>query len=180
MKLGESTNLTSLEEAVKHIDKLKEEYQVIEREMLLSFDEAKKLRDKYRELEDRMYRIKTRTNWERFKAWLKSDSSDRHWSSVDYLGGILRVRHGDKHNTTNFTFDIGIVKVWSMDSFQFEITAVANTHWGIGFVGLLPYLRWVVALPIPQNLGIKFDELTRRKPNKNKPKYNGTQSVLHN
>lgn len=32
---------------------------------------------------------------------------------------------------------------------QLEIAFTIGDHWGVGFNGLLPYQRWVIAIPCP-------------------------------
>jgi len=78
---------------------------------------------------------------------------------------ILEVKKANKHNTSGFTFRWLIFKFWTLDSFEFEFSIVATGHWGIGFIGVLPYLRWVVAVPCPEWLAIKLSKLLDRKPN---------------
>jgi hypothetical protein len=76
---------------------------------------------------------------------------------------IITTKKADKHNTSGFTFRWLVFTLWSLDSFQFEISMNIDTHWGIGFTGILPYLRWVVAIPCPERLGIWLDRnLSRR------------------
>ena len=67
---------------------------------------------------------------------------------------IITVKKADEHNTSEFTFRWLVFTIWTLDSFGFEFSLVATTHWGIGFIGILPYLRWVVAIPCPERLSI--------------------------
>lgn len=64
----------------------------------------------------------------------------------------LRIYKANEHNTSGFFFHWLFFKFWSLDSFQFEIAFNIDDHWGIGFSGLLPYLRWVIAIPCPPSL----------------------------
>lgn len=80
------------------------------------------------------------------------------------------IKDSDKYNTSGFTFQWLIFKFWSLDSFQFELALVASTHWGIGFNGMLPYLRWVISIPCPEKLGIWIDKKLGRHP-ENKKQY---------
>ena len=43
--------------------------------------------------------------------------------------------------------------VWDLDIPSFEVTVVADTHWGLGVIGILPYLRWTVTMPCPEKVG---------------------------
>ena len=78
---------------------------------------------------------------------------------------VIETRKANEHNTSSFSFRWLIFTFWTLDSFSFEFSIVATEHWGIGFVGVLPYLRWVVAVPCPEWLGIKLSKLLSRKPN---------------
>jgi hypothetical protein len=64
----------------------------------------------------------------------------------------LKIREANEHNTKSFSFHWLFFKFWSLDSFQFEIAFNIDDHWGVGFSGLLPYLRWVIAIPCPPRL----------------------------
>lgn len=80
---------------------------------------------------------------------------------------LLTIKKADKYNTEGFTFKWLFITLWTLDNVQFEVAIVLDTHWGIGFIGLLPYLRWVISIPCPPNIGIWFDKLTSRKPKRN-------------
>ncbi len=76
----------------------------------------------------------------------------------------LITRKKDKYNTKGFTFTWLGIKVWSLDTFSFEVGAVIDTHWGVGLIGILPYIRWVCCIPISEKLGFKINNLLNRKP----------------
>lgn len=76
---------------------------------------------------------------------------------------VITLRKGDNHNTKNFTFRWLIFTFWSLDAFQFELSFNIDTHWGIGFTFLLPYLRGVIAIPCPEKLGFLIDRNLSRK-----------------
>ena len=76
---------------------------------------------------------------------------------------ILELKKANEHNTSGFTFRWLFITLWTLDNVQFEFAFVADTHWGIGFVGLLPFLRWVIAIPCPEKVGIWWSNLTSRK-----------------
>ena len=79
----------------------------------------------------------------------------------------LDLKKANKHNTSGFTFHWLFFKVWTIDSPSFEISIVADTYWGIGIIGLLPYFRWVIAIPCPMELGIWIDKNFSRSRNIN-------------
>lgn len=95
-------------------------------------------------------------------------SAPKKWynSYIFPLVPQLEVREGDDYNTKKFTFRWLFFTFWSLDSFQFEISVVADTHWGLGFVGILPYLRWVVAIPCPVRIGMWVTRNLARKSKK--------------
>jgi hypothetical protein len=78
----------------------------------------------------------------------------RKWynSHIFPLIPTLRITKKTEHNTSGFTFKWLFITLWTLDSFEFEFAIVATTHWGIGFVGILPRLRWVLSIPCPQSL----------------------------
>ena len=75
----------------------------------------------------------------------------------------LRIKQANYYETKSFCFKWLFFKIWTLDNFQFELSIVFDYHWGIGFAGILPYLRWVVAIPIPIKLKERFDKFTARK-----------------
>lgn len=77
---------------------------------------------------------------------------------------LITIKKSDDNNTSGFTFRWMVFTFWSLDSFSFELSIVATTHWGIGIIGILPYLRWVIAIPCPERLGIFIDRKLGRKP----------------
>jgi hypothetical protein len=77
-------------------------------------------------------------------------------------------RKADEYNASSFTFRWLFFTVWSLDSFQFELSFNISTHWGIGFTFLLPYFRGIIAIPCPERLGIWIDKnLGRKSPFQN-------------
>lgn len=77
---------------------------------------------------------------------------------------LIEIRESNEHNTYSISFSWLIFRFWTLDSFQFEFSIVASEHWGFGFVGLIPYLRWVVAIPCPEWLGIRISKALGRRP----------------
>ena len=76
---------------------------------------------------------------------------------------IITTKKADEHNTKGFTFRWLFFTFWSLDAFQFELSFNIDTHWGIGFTFLLPYLRGVIAIPCPEKLGFFIDRKLSRK-----------------
>lgn len=87
---------------------------------------------------------------------LSSSFKPRKWynNHIFPLIPTLKIKKADEHNTSGFTFKWLFFTIWTLDSPSFEIAIVADTHWGIGFVGLFPYLRWVIAIPCPEKVGM--------------------------
>jgi len=77
----------------------------------------------------------------------------------------LEFKKANVYNTSGFTFKWLIFTIWTIDSPSFELTIVANTHWGIGIIGLLPFFRWVIAIPCPEKLGMWIDRNFSRSRN---------------
>ncbi len=76
---------------------------------------------------------------------------------------VYTYRKGDKYNTKSLSFRWLFFTFWTLDSFQFELSFVIDTHWGIGITGILPYFRWTLCIPCPEKLGIKITNLLDRK-----------------
>ncbi len=74
----------------------------------------------------------------------------------------LIVKKANEHNSWGFQFNWLFLKIWTLDSFNFEFTIVASAHWGIGFIGIFPYLRWALCVPIPRPIERWFSKLTYR------------------
>jgi hypothetical protein len=75
---------------------------------------------------------------------------------------LLEVREGDEHNTSSFTFRWLFITMWSLDSVSFEVTVTISTHWGVGLIGILPYLRWAAAVPFPDKVELWVYKYTHR------------------
>jgi hypothetical protein len=80
---------------------------------------------------------------------------------------VISTKKRDEHNTKGFSFKWLIFSFWSLDHFSFEVSVNIDTHWGVGFAFILPYLRGVVAIPCPQKLDSWIDKNLRRKPKPN-------------
>jgi hypothetical protein len=93
----------------------------------------------------------------------KTDIKEFGKDSIFPLLPYLRIKQANYYETKSFCFKWLFFKIWTLDNFQFEFSFVLDYHWGIGFAGILPYLRWVVAIPIPIKLKEHFDKLTARK-----------------
>lgn len=77
---------------------------------------------------------------------------------------IITTKKGDEHNTSSFSFFWLFFTVWTLDIVYFEIGMVASSHWGFGVIGILPYLRWAITIPLPTIMSDAIDKYTRRKP----------------
>lgn len=75
---------------------------------------------------------------------------------------IFQKRKADTHNSKWFSFDWLFLRLWSRDSFDFEIALTISSHWGIGVTMLLPYLRLVFCLPCPDKLSMWIYKKTSR------------------
>lgn len=98
------------------------------------------------------------------------DKANRGWMRVKkwYNAGIfpiVPISHKLDDNG-GFYFKWLIVTIWTLDRAQFEISFVATTHWGLGFIGIFPFFRWAITIPCPPKLGTWIDKVTTRKPNK--------------
>lgn len=80
----------------------------------------------------------------------------------------LFTRPANEYNTSKFTFEWLFIKVWSMDSPSFEIGINCDTHFGIGITGMLPYLRFVLCIPLPNKVGEWSMRNLWRKPKSHK------------
>ena len=75
---------------------------------------------------------------------------------------VLQIKKSDEYNTSGFSFRWLVFTFWSLDHFSFELSFNIDTHWGIGFSGIIPYLRWVIAIPCPEKVRIWiYKKLTR-------------------
>jgi hypothetical protein len=90
----------------------------------------------------------------------------RKWYNHDKFPLLprLEIRKANKHNTWGFTFHWLFFTAWSLDSFSLEVALICSTHWGIGVIGIFPYLRWAVTIPIPYSMGNWVDNKLDRKP----------------
>lgn len=76
----------------------------------------------------------------------------------------LKTKPADRHNTARFSFSWLFIKIWSLDSFSFEVAFNISEHWGIGFTFLLPYLRIVLCIPFPESLASYIQQKIWRRP----------------
>jgi hypothetical protein len=77
---------------------------------------------------------------------------------------IIEYRKADQYNTSNFCFRWLFFTVWTLDSFSFELSVVFTSHWGLGFIGIFPYIRWCVSIPCPSKLALWSSKHLNRKP----------------
>jgi hypothetical protein len=70
----------------------------------------------------------------------------------------------EKHNTSGWDFEWLFLKLWTRNSFDFELAFVIDpTHWGIGITALVPYLRIVFTIPPTEKIASWFIKNTWRK-----------------
>jgi hypothetical protein len=81
---------------------------------------------------------------------------------------IIETRKGNKYNTDSFSFRWLFITIWTIDSFCFELSLVANNHWGIGIIGLFPYFRFAFTIPCPISVGMWTQKNLDRKPIKHR------------
>ena len=62
-----------------------------------------------------------------------------------------------------FSFRWLMFTAWSLEHADFEVAVVCGTHWGVGVIGILPYLRWSVCIPCPPRLGDWLNRALRRR-----------------
>lgn len=93
-----------------------------------------------------------------------SEPRKQKWynSNIFPLIPVLEIRKANEHNSSGFTLRWLFLTVWSLDNIYFEVSFVISTHWGIGFIGLLPYLRWVISIPVPEKVGYWINKKTSR------------------
>lgn len=98
----------------------------------------------------------------------KTDQIPRKWyNSYEFpLIPVITKKKGDEWNTSSWSFNWLFIRLWTLDAFEFEIGIVIDTHWGIGVIGILPYLRWVVAIPAPYSIQRWTQTNLWRKPKK--------------
>ena len=77
---------------------------------------------------------------------------------------VIAVRKRNEYNTKSMSFHWLFFQFWTLDSVCIEASIVCSTHWGIGFIGLLPYLRWVITIPCPNGLEHWIQQNLWRKP----------------
>lgn len=77
---------------------------------------------------------------------------------------MLQIKKSNEFNTSGFSFRWLFLEMWSLDSFAFELALNVDTHWGIGFTAIIPYLRIKFTIPCPQNVGSWINNNLDRKP----------------
>ncbi len=97
----------------------------------------------------------------------------RYWYNNPRFSLVPRIRfkcsekpkgNWDSGITSRFHFDWLFLHIWTLDIPGFEIGFVADTHWGIGIVGILPYLRWTICIPCPEKWTSWIYRNLQRKP----------------
>jgi hypothetical protein len=77
---------------------------------------------------------------------------------------VIKRRKRDEHNASSFSFKWLFFTLWTLSHPCIEISIVLSSHWGIGIIGVLPYLRWAVCIPIPLSVGLAVDRFLSRDP----------------
>lgn len=77
------------------------------------------------------------------------------------------VKEAGEYNTKSCGFKWMLFDFWALNHVGFEITFVISAHWGIGFIGMLPYLRWGITIPFPARIQKLFWKLSRKPKNHN-------------
>jgi len=79
---------------------------------------------------------------------------------------VFTNRRPNEYNTRQLGLHWMFVRLWTLDSFEFEIAFVWSGHWGIGLTGILPYLRWAITIPFPVKYSMWAQRKLWRKPKK--------------
>jgi hypothetical protein len=87
----------------------------------------------------------------------------QHWRFA--LIPLITKREGDECNTKSFTFRWLFLTFWTLDIPSLAIEFVCCSHWGLGFIGLLPYIRWSLTIPLPRKFQ-NIEKVLHRKPKK--------------
>lgn len=98
------------------------------------------------------------------KATAVSDRRRKWYNNYDFsLVPILEIKEENEHNTAGFRFYWLFIKLWTLDTFSFELALNFSEHWGLGITAIIPYLRIVLCIPSP-NFMRKFWEFLHRNP----------------
>jgi hypothetical protein len=92
--------------------------------------------------------------------------SQRKWyNSYKFpLIPVIETHKPNQYNTWRIHFNWLFIRFWTLDSFQFELAFVASSHWGIGIIGIFPYLRWTLTIPCPWQFELWLSKNLDRKP----------------
>ena len=92
-------------------------------------------------------------------------SRNQKWynKNIFPLVPVLEIRKKDKYNTSGFKFRWLFITIWSLDTLKFEFSITTDMHWGLGFTGVLFYMRWVVTIPFTEKFGNWWHKLTNRR-----------------
>lgn len=98
----------------------------------------------------------------------KTEQKPREWYSMSEFPLLPEIsyREGDKWNTSSYSFHWLFIRLWSLDSFDFELSVGIDAHWGIHVCGILPYTRWVIGIPLPYSVQkFVYNKLWRKPKN---------------
>jgi len=80
------------------------------------------------------------------RGWLLA-KKDRKFNVLPFI----EIKEADEHNTSHFYFRWLFLTFWVLDTPNLAVEIACSDHWGFGVIGLLPYLRWAITIPIPVN-----------------------------
>jgi hypothetical protein len=102
-------------------------------------------------------------NWKEME---QSNIKPERWYNREIFPLIPKISYkkGDKYNTPSLSFRWLFFRFWTLDTFEFELSIVMDGHWGLGVIGILPYLRWVICIPCPTSLSMWMYNNLSRKP----------------
>lgn len=77
---------------------------------------------------------------------------------------VLEIDHRDEERDQipGFYFHWLFIRIWTLFHIQFEIGLTLSTHWGVGVIMLLPYLRIVFCIPCPYWIERLVNKLNRK------------------
>jgi membrane-associated phospholipid phosphatase len=82
----------------------------------------------------------------------KTDQKPKKWYNSNIFPIIPQFKYKpacDSWDTSNWSFHWLFFKLWSLDAFEFELSIAVSSHWGIALLGIFPYTRWVIGVPLP-------------------------------
>lgn len=92
----------------------------------------------------------------------------RRWYNKYFfpLVPVLSYEPGDNYKVSEFTFEWLFLKVWTLPTFGFQFSIVADFMQGVGIIIKVPYLRITLAIYLPALLSMRLDRRLFMKPKK--------------